>query len=91
MSDKDTKKPNDTHTHLAPNNTNLTKNPLGTIIIAVISVAISVTAGILSWKCNVRQNLFVRVLLFGVAFSFSEIYLTYYLIYRVIMGNQCPA
>ena len=58
MSDKDTKKPNDTHTHLAPNNTNLTKNPLGTIIIA---------------------------------FSFSEIYLTYYLIYRVIMGNQCPA
>jgi len=84
------KKPNDTPTHIKPTNMNIQQNPLYSIIIVVISVAISLTAGILSWKCNGRQNTFVRVLLFSVAFSFSEIYLAYYLIYRVMMGNSCP-
>lgn len=83
------KKPNDTPTHIKPRNMDMRTNPLSSIIIVVISVVISLTAGILSWKCNGHQNTFVRLLLFSVAFSFSEIYLVYYLIYRVMMGNSC--
>ena len=88
MSHKNHKKSNDTPTHIKPANTNLQTSP-SSIIMVVVAVAISLTAGILSWKCNGHQNLFIRVLLFGIAFSFSEIYLVYYLIYRVMMGNKC--
>ena len=94
MSNNNHKKPNDAKPRIDPNsveptNTKIQTNSLSSIIIVVISVAISLTAGILSWKCNGRQNIFIRLLLFSVAFLFSEIYLVYYLIYRVVMGNKC--
>ena len=88
------KKPNDTPTHFNPNsvepsNMIVDTNSIYSTIIVVINIAVSLTAGILSWKCNGSQNIFIRVLLFSIAFIFSEIYLVYYLIYRVVMGNKC--
>ena len=91
MAYKKHKKPNDkpTPTHIEPTKTNLQPNVLYDLIIVIISVSISLTAGILSWKCNVRHSTLIRVILFIFAFSWSEVYLSYYLIYRVIMGNSC--
>jgi len=43
----------------------------------------------LSWDCNKLSSKYVRVLMAVVAFCFAEIYVLYYAIYRVFMGNKC--
>ena len=44
----------------------------------------------LSWNCNHKENIFVRVFISSLAGFFSEFYILYYAVYRVFMGNKCP-
>ena len=57
----------------------------------VFHIALWVFAVFLSWQCTSGEpSTFIRVLWALLAAIFSYIYLIYYFIYRVLMGNTCP-
>ena len=58
--------------------------------VCAIKLILSIIAGYLSWKCSVKDNIFIRILITIFAVLFSEIYILYFSIYRVYMGNKCP-
>ena len=55
----------------------------------VIKFILSIIAASLVWKCNSKENILFRIILTILAIMFSEIYILYYAIYRVYMGNKC--
>jgi hypothetical protein len=57
----------------------------------VIKIILSIIAASLVWKCNSDENIIFRIVLTILAIMFSEIYILYYAIYRVYMGNKCAA
>lgn len=59
------------------------------LVISVIKITISMIALCLSWNCTYEENMVVRIILALVAFLFSELYIVYYTVYRVFMGNKC--
>jgi uncharacterized membrane protein YozB (DUF420 family) len=60
----------------------------------IISIASTVIfmllAGYLCWKCNAKEDGFLRVVYTILAVLFNTFYLIYYFIYRYMMGNPCP-
>ena len=56
----------------------------------VIKVVLMIIAFYLSWKCSNNINVLLRLLFAGISATFSEIYIIYYAVYRVFMGNSCP-
>jgi hypothetical protein len=65
------------------------RNPHYFIATVIISLITSIVAGILAWRCSAREQWFLRSLNTFVAVVFSDIYILYYLIYRVILKNKC--
>ena len=59
-------------------------------IVCAIKLLLSIIAGYLSWQCNAKDNIFIRIVITFFSVLFSEIYILYYSIYRVYMGNKCP-
>ena len=55
----------------------------------LIKLVISIIAAYFSWQCTGKDSMFLRILYVFFAIMFSEIYLIYYIIYRVYMGNKC--
>ena len=56
----------------------------------IIKIILSVIAASLVWNCNSKENILFRIILTILAVMFSEIYILYYAVYRVYMGNKCP-
>jgi membrane protein YdbS with pleckstrin-like domain len=58
-------------------------------IICALHLVLSVIAARLAWNCS--QNLSTIVRLFNTLISslFSELYILYYAVYRIFMGNKC--
>ena len=56
-----------------------------------IKFVLMLIASYLCWKCNSGENIFMRVLFTSISAIFSEIYILYYAVYRVYMGNSCNA
>ena len=56
----------------------------------IIKLILSIIAGSLVWNCNSKENLLLKIVFTVLAVMFSEIYILYYAIYRIYMGNQCP-
>jgi len=59
------------------------------IIAVIYSVITCVVAGVLAWQCNAKEHMFYRVINTLLSIAFSDIYVLYYLIYRVILKNKC--
>ena len=59
------------------------------ITVCLIKLILGIIAVYLSWTCNAKTNIALRIIIAIVAFLFSEIYIFYYGIYRVFMGNKC--
>lgn len=57
-----------------------------TIVIKIVLSLISVS---LAWGCNKNSGTVMQIIMAIVAFVFSEIYILYYAVYRVFMGNKC--
>jgi hypothetical protein len=57
-----------------------------TIIIKIVLSLISVN---LAWQCNKNSGIVMQIIISLIAFVFSEIYILYYAVYRVFMGNKC--
>lgn len=60
------------------------------VIIALIFMTLTcVVAGILAWNCNAKESIVIRLINTFISIIFSDIYILYYLIYRVILKNKC--
>ena len=59
------------------------------IIAIVLSVITIIVAGVLAWRCNAKEHFIYRCMNTFLAILFSDIYVLYYLIYRVILKNKC--
>jgi hypothetical protein len=59
-------------------------------IACTIRLILTIIAGYLSWNCSASSPLILRILITFASLLFSEIYIIYYAIYRVYMGNKCP-
>lgn len=58
--------------------------------VCILKIILSSIAGYLVWDCNSNSHIIIKVLLTLIAILFSEIYIIYYAIYRIFMGNKCP-
>lgn len=63
-------------------------DPLTWIRIIIMSIPI-VLAGILSWRCNAKEHTVIRIINLLIAMLFSDIYILYYVIYRILLKNKC--
>ena len=57
--------------------------------LCIIKLILGIIAVYLSWTCNVKTNIILRIIIAIVSLLFSELYIFYYGIYRVFMGNKC--
>ena len=55
----------------------------------IIHLAVSIFAVYLSWNCNINETLPIRILYAIFAFICSFGYIIFYLVYRILMGNEC--
>ena len=86
---------NDNNDDLKPINSNeedreAVLNKLKLYAIVTIKVVLSIIALGLTWDCNKNNNVFLKIIFAFMAIVFSEIYILYYAIYRICMGNKCP-
>ena len=59
------------------------------IVRHTISVIILIIALIVSWDCNKEVVGILKYLYLLIAGMFNSIYLVFYMIYRIILGNAC--
>ena len=55
----------------------------------IIKLIIGSIALYLSWNCNSNNSLFLKIFYAIFTFIFAELYIVYYAIYRLYMGNSC--
>ena len=60
------------------------------LFIFSIRLILMIIAGYLSLNCSQNSNIVLRLLFLIFSVAFSEIYILYYTIYRICMGNTCP-
>lgn len=60
-------------------------------MLLVLSKLISMTIAIyLAWNCNKNsKSLFYKILIVLIAVIFSDIYILFYIVYRLILKNNC--
>jgi hypothetical protein len=58
-------------------------------IISVLKLILFLIAGKLSWQCNYDCGLLVKIVMTSISVLFSEIYIIYYAIYHITLGNIC--
>ncbi len=63
---------------------------LKVFFISFLKLILFYIVGKLSWECNQKNNIFLRLIFTFFSIIFSEIYIIYYAIYRTFMGNTCP-
>lgn len=61
----------------------------GNFFTYAVDLALLAIAGYLCWTCNVGEEMWKRVVFTILSVLFSTIYLAYYVIYHVLMGNKC--
>jgi hypothetical protein len=59
------------------------------IVRHILSFIILVIALIVSWDCNTEVTGLLKYIYLLIAGMFNSIYLVFYLIYRIILGNKC--
>lgn len=59
-------------------------------LICVIKIIITFIAIKFVLQCNKNSGILYKLFISIIVGIFSEIYIIYYLIYRVYMGNLCP-
>ena len=59
--------------------------------ILCIRILLMSIVGYLSLNCSQGSNIVLRIFFLFFSVAFSELYIIYYTIYRICMGNSCPA
>ena len=60
------------------------------VLVIIVRLIAGVIALYLLKNCCHGENLMIKMLYGVVAFMFPEVYIIYYAIYRILMGNKCP-
>ena len=55
----------------------------------ILRCVLSIIALYLSWDCGRDSSVIMRALVSLISTLFPEIYISYYAVYRVFMGNKC--
>ena len=55
----------------------------------MLDLVILVIALLVSWDCNSKITGFIKFINILYAALFPSVYLTFYLVYRIILGNAC--
>ena len=79
---------------IKPINLNNEKNEghwLQIATVCAIKLILSVIAVYLVLDCSPKSNIIIKFISSVIAFVFSELYIIYYAIYRIFMGNKCPS
>ena len=58
--------------------------------VCILKLLIFIIAIYLSWYCNQKEPLLIRILISTLAGLFSEFYIIFYSVYRIYLGNKCP-
>jgi len=59
------------------------------ILLLITGLITMVSSAIVAYKCNHRENMFVKICILLFALFFSEFYVPYYLIKYVILDRKC--
>jgi hypothetical protein len=59
------------------------------IMSIILSLVTMIIAGVLAWQCNAKEYVIYRCINTFLSVVFSDIYVLYYLIYRVVLKNKC--
>lgn len=59
--------------------------------IVILKLILGSIALYLSWNCNVNSSLVLKIFYAIFTFIFAELYIIYYAIYRLYMGNSCSS
>jgi hypothetical protein len=62
---------------------------LRTRLLCILRTFVSITAFMLAYDCTRYDSILRRIVTPIISIIFSELYIIYYTIYRVIMGNKC--
>jgi hypothetical protein len=54
-----------------------------------INVALMIIAGFLSFSCNRKENIVIRIIYFIIAIIFAPFYLIYYVFFHYIFREPC--
>ena len=65
-------------------------NKIKLYAIILIKIVLSIIALGLTWDCSKNNSVFLKIIFSFFSVVFSEIYILYYSIYRICMGNKCP-
>jgi hypothetical protein len=65
------------------------KNSLIQVLMYLIDVAIFIIALVVAWDCNSKVEGFTKFIFIIYAGLFPSVYLSFYLVYRIILGNAC--
>ena len=55
----------------------------------LLSSTFGIIAGILAWRCNSTEPRLLRIVYTILAVLFSNIYIFFYLVYRIILKHPC--
>lgn len=59
------------------------------IILIICGITMMVSSAIVAYKCNHRENMFIKIIIIIFALLFYEFYIPYYLIKYVILERKC--
>jgi hypothetical protein len=65
------------------------KNNLVQVLMYLIDVAIFIIALVVAWDCNSKVEGFTKFIFVIYAGLFPSVYLSFYLVYRIVLGNAC--
>ena len=74
---------------IRPNMDDTNNNMKIDIVRHILSFIILVIALIVSWDCNTEVVGVLKYLYLLIAGMFNSLYLVFYFIYRIILGNKC--
>jgi hypothetical protein len=74
---------------IRPNMDDSNKNMKFDIVRHILSFIILIIALIVSWDCNTEVTGALKYLYLLIAGMFNSLYLVFYFIYRIILGNKC--
>jgi len=65
------------------------QNSLIQVLMYLIDVAIFIIALVVAWDCNSKVVGFTKFIFILYAGLFPSVYLSFYLVYRIVLGNAC--
>ena len=80
---------NDKQEHFSNRRSSYVLNLILGIILIICGITMMVSSAIVAYKCNHRENMFIKIIILIFALLFYEFYVPYYLIKYVILERKC--